>query len=47
MFEAKESGREEKAIDIAKRMVKKGFEKNDIIEITGLTAKEIDNLVKS
>jgi len=48
MLEAELRGREagEKArnIQIAKTMLKKGFDKNTIVEITGLSAKEIEAL---
>jgi len=48
MLEAERRGREageyHNKIQTAKNMIKKGFEKKDIIEITGLTAKELDNL---
>ncbi len=40
----REAGEYDNKIQTAKNMIKKGFDKKDIIEITGLTAKELDNL---
>ena len=41
-----ESGRAERNIEIAKKMIKKGMSKEDIQEITGLSEKEIDKIEK-
>ncbi len=40
----RKAGEYDNKIQTAKNMIKKGFDKKDIIEITGLTAKELDNL---
>ena len=45
--EGREEGRKEVHIHIAKNMLEKGFDKNTIIEITGLNRKEIDDLDSS
>ena len=45
--EGKKEGEHERNIQIAKNMLEKGFDKNTIIEITGLNRKEIDDLDSS
>ena len=39
-----QQGKEEKTIDIAKKMIEKNMEIKDIMELTGLTEEEIKNL---
>ena len=40
----KQEGMEEKAIETAKKMIKKGFETDIIMEITGLKKEEVEKL---
>ena len=40
------NGREEGKTEIAKTLIAKGFEKNEIAEITELSIEEIENLIK-
>ena len=42
--DGKEKGKKEKAIETAKKMKKKGYESNEIAELTGLTKEEIEKL---
>jgi predicted transposase/invertase (TIGR01784 family) len=42
---AREEGREEGKIETAKNMLKKGFEIDLIVELTGLKPKEIEKLI--
>ena len=42
----KKNGRAEGKIEIAKNLIAKGFEKNEIAEITELSIEEIENLIK-
>jgi predicted transposase/invertase (TIGR01784 family) len=37
-------GKEEKAIETAKKMIKKGFETDIIMELTGLKKEEVEKL---
>ena len=43
--EGKEEGGKEKAIEIAKEMLKEGIEKEKIIKITGLTKEEVEKIL--
>ena len=40
------NGRTEEKTEIAKTLLAKGFEKNEIAEITKLSIEEIENLIK-
>ena len=40
------NGRVEEKTEIAKTLIAKGFEKNEIAEITELSIEEIENLIK-
>ena len=42
--EGKKAGKLEKAFEAAKKMMKKGFDMDTIIDITGLNRKEIEKL---
>ena len=39
-------GEKAKQLEIAKTLIAKGFEKNEIAEITELSIEEIENLIK-
>ena len=41
-----QSGKTEEKNEIAKTLIAKGFEKNEIAEITKLSIEEIENLIK-
>ena len=40
----REEGRKEREIEIAKKMIKNKYKIEDIVELTGLTKEEIENL---
>ena len=46
MQKEKLNGRVEEKTEIAKTLLAKGFEKNEIAEITKLSVEEIENLIK-
>ena len=47
MYEAKRDGKKEEKIQIAKNMLQRGFSKQEIMDITGLTRKEIEELISN
>ena len=47
MYEAKRDGKKEEKIQIAKNMLQRGFSKQEIMDITGLTSKEIEELISN
>jgi hypothetical protein len=44
MKQTREKEKDEKAIETAKKMIKKGFETDIIMEITGLKKEEVEKL---